>query len=282
MAAWWRKRSTGEQISILSLLVAVIGSIIVPIYLNTRQGDRASPASTTISNPSTTATPTTLADPLVFALEDNPARIPSFDDFGEDLVIPRGQVIEGGPGQGCGNFHPWGTRLGGVPAGYSYLRLVVQGREARPILLSGMRARIVDRQPPLAGTQLTCPSAGDAQIKSIEIDLDGPSTEAVYKTPTGVKPFGFTIAKNETVVFDVQIFTKKCHCKWFLELDLVIDGVSRTQTIGDDGQPFEITTRSDRSYEWDYQNTWALTDSTNPDAPIYEPQPRDKPLTPLS
>jgi hypothetical protein len=279
MAAWWRKRSLGEQLSILGLVVTAIGSIVVPVYLNAKESRPAPAPVTTAPVATMQATPTTLSDPLSFAIEDNPARISTFRDFGEDFIIPKGTTIIGGPGQGCERFHPWGVRLGGVPAQFTYLRLVIQGRESQAVLVAGMRARVVERRAPLAGTHLVCPSAGEAQIRSIEIDLDEASPEGQYKTPSGTRPFGFTIAKNETEVFDIQAFTKKCYCKWFLELDLIVNGSPRVQTIGNSGMPFETTAVAARQwYEWDYANTWNLTDSSGS---IYEPQPRDRPLSPL-
>jgi hypothetical protein len=280
MVTWWQKRSLAEQISIVGLVITAIGSIVVPVYLNTREDRTASTPVTTPSAPSTQATPTTISDPLSFTIEDNPARIPTFNDFGEDFVIPKGTTIIGGPGQGCERFHPWGTRLGGVPAQFTMLRLVIQGRESRSILIAGMRARIIERRPPLVGTHVVCPSAGEAQIRSIDIDLDKASPEGQYKTPSGSKPFGFTIARNETEIFDIQAFTKKCYCKWFLELDLIIDGESLVQTKTNNGRPFETTAvSSSQRYEWDYASTWNLTDNSGS---IYEPQPRDRPLAPLS
>ena len=283
MATWWQKRSLAEQISILGLVITAIGSIAVPVYLNSRENGTASSPVTTASTPSTQATqapPTTLSDPLSFTIEDNPARISTFNDFGEDLIIPKGNSIIGGPGQGCERFHPWGIGLEGVPARFTMLRLVVQGRESQAILIAGMRARVIERQPPLEGTHVVCPSAGEAQIRSIDIDLDKASPEGEYKTPSGTKPFGFTIKKNETEIFDIQAFTKRCYCKWFLELDLIVDGSPLVQTIGNGGRPFETTAvASSHWYEWDYMNTWYLTDNSHT---LYEPQPRDRPLSPLS
>jgi hypothetical protein len=284
MASWWHKRSLTEQIAILGLVVAVIGSIIVPVYLDSRDGSGAA-VSTSIppsSSPSMTTGSTTPTDPVVFSIEENPAKIPTFNDFGEELVVPTGVTIVGGPGRACRDFHPWGTQLGGVPARVAYLRLVVQGQEARSIVLTGMRAKIVEREPPLQGTQLACPSAGEAEIRSIDIDLDEPSPEAQYKTPEGTKPFGFTIAKNETEIFDIRVTTEKCYCSWFLELELIIDGHKRVHTIGSQGDPFR-TTASTASlvYSWDYQNTWYLTDADG-SGNTYEPQPRDQPLKPLN
>jgi hypothetical protein len=284
MVSWWHKRSLAEQIAILGLVVAVIGSIIVPVYLDSRDesGAAVSTSIPTSSSPSTTTSSTTSTDPVVFSIEENPAKIPTFSDFGEELVVPTGVTIVGGPGRACRNFHPWVTELGGVPARVAYLRLVAQGQEARSILLTGMRAKIVEREPPLQGTQLTCPSAGEAEIRSIDIDLDEPSPEAQYKTPQGIKPFGFTLAKNETEIFDIRVTTEKCYCSWFLELELIIDGQKRVQTIGSREGPFKTTASiASLSYYWDYQNTWYLTNADG-SAQIYEPQPRDQPLRPLN
>ena len=280
MVRWWRKRKLGEKTAILGVVVATAGSVVIPIYFGVREERRAS--YTTPVTP-TTVTTVSSASPISYVVEDNPAKISSFNDFGQELMIPKETQIVGGPGRSCTNFHPWGTKLGGVPAERTYLRLVVQGRTPSAMLIAGMRAKVVERRRPLVGTQLTCPSAGDAEIRSMDIDLDGASTEAEYRTSKGIEPFGFTLAKDETEVFDIRAVTKKCYCKWFLELDLVVDGKKSVQTISDNGRPFETTMRSDSlRYEWNYTDTWYLTGDPRSDDFIYEPQPRGEPLEPLS
>jgi hypothetical protein len=88
------------------------------------------------------------------------------------------------------------------------------------------------------------------------------------------KPFGFTLKKNETEVFEIWAVTAKCYCRWVIELDLVVNGTHAAKTITNKGQPFQTTAWSCcRSYVW-VGGAWYIEASG-------EPQPRNKPLKPL-
>jgi hypothetical protein len=247
-----------------------------------------SAATITTSTPATTARPTTTtmtaaaaADAIWSSVETNPAKILSFSDFGEGMVVPRGTKVIGGPsGDGCLQFHPWVTKRGGVPADDTYLRLVLQGKQSNAVLVSSLRARIVERLTPLVGTALGCPSAGAAEPHFVSIDLDKRPPTGVFAELTETmrvvrrKPVAFTLKKNETEVFDIWAFTKQCYCKWVIELDLVVNGQHAVRTVTNNGQPFQTTAwKGKRWYEWDFVSSWLLDG---------EPQPRNAPLKPLA
>jgi hypothetical protein len=221
------------------------------------------------------------SDSIWASVEANPAKIVSFSDFGQALVVPRGSEIIGGPsGNGCLQFHPWVAKRGGVPAEDTYLRLVLQGKHSAAVLVSSLRARIVQRRAPLAGTPLVCPSAGAAEVRFVQLDLDKRPAVGVYAELTENmsvvrrKPVAFTLKENETEVFDIWASTKHCYCKWIMELDLVVNGRQVVKTVTNNGEPFQTTAWSgDRAYEWDYVSSWLLDGV---------PQPRNVPLKPLT
>jgi hypothetical protein len=51
----------------------------------------------------------------------------------------------------------------------------------------------------------------------------------------------FTIAPDETEVFDITAHTESCFCRWVLELVTTQDGEEEIVTVDDQGRPFETT-----------------------------------------
>jgi hypothetical protein len=247
----------------------------------TRPDTTTTEPATTNRQTTTTISAAAVVDSIWASVEVNPARIGTFSDNGEALMVPRGaEIIGGPPGSGCTLFHPWVAKRGGVSAEDTYLRLVLQGRQSNAVLVSSLRARIVQRRAPLAGTPLVCPSAGGAEIRFVRLDLDKSPAAGVYAELTEDmsmvrrKPVAFTLKKNETEVFDVWASTTQCYCKWVIELDLVVNGRHAVKTVTNRGQPFQTTAwNGNRFYRWDYVSRWYLG---------VEPQPRNMPLRPLA
>jgi hypothetical protein len=250
----------------------------------------SNPASTTTKRPMTTQRPTTTmsaaaaADSIWASVETNPEKFDRFNDIGYAFIVPRSKRIMGGPpGKDCGQFHPWTVERGGVPAQSTFLRLVLQGKESNAVLLSSMRARIVERRAPLVGTPLICGgAAGGADIHFIHLDLDKRPALGVHAELDDTmqvvarKPFGFTLKRNETEVFDIWAITEKCYCKWVIELELVVNGRQAVKTVTNSGRPFATTawSGSGPAYHWSW-GAWYLNMAG-------DPLPRNRPLKPLS
>jgi hypothetical protein len=285
----------------MAVAVATVGGALISLYDTTRSDTPAnqpmlsplttptattSPTTTTARSTTTerttttTLSPTAAADAIWASLEINPVAIDTFNDFGEALMVPRGaRIIGGPPGDSCAKFHPWVMDHEGVSATDTYLRLVVQGKAANAVLLTGLRARILERRRPMAGIALACGGGGaGAVIRYIRLNLDerppigrhGQITEE-QRFITG-KPLALTLKKNETEVFDIWASTERCFCRWVLELDLVVNGTRATKTLSNNGRPFQTTAWSGRqAYHW--AGAWYLDAGG-------EPQPPDKPLKP--
>jgi hypothetical protein len=203
------------------------------------------------------------------SLQTNPAEIDTFSDLPQWFLVPRGQQASGNPGQGCMGFHSWGASVGGVQAVETNLRVIVQGGGDQ-VLISGIRARVLDRKHPLAGTGFECPSAGAAEIRAVRIDLDEPDPTGQVIEGGDEGPVAFTVAENETEVFDITAFTERCYCKWVLELVTTQGGDEEVITVPEDETPFETTALPvNRSpfgfstvrphYAWNYTDSWSKT-----------------------
>jgi len=213
-------------------------------------------------------------DRLQVSLERNPATIDTFRNVSEFLIVPAGRPLSGSPGPGCTGFLPWGTKLGGVSAGETNFRLVVQGG-GEQTLIDGIRARIIERDRPLNGTGFECPAQAGLRPRSVCINLDEPNPigqvvkyGTVAKRCAG-KPVSFTVSENETEVFDISAITQACYCKWVLELVTTQGGNQEIVSVPSDGNSFETTawpeSPSRPQYLWDpFGSTWQVypTDKT--------------------
>jgi hypothetical protein len=208
------------------------------------------------------------------SLETNPAAIDTFSDLPQWFVVPRGQHASGTPGQGCMGFHSWGADVGGVQAVESNFRVIVQGGGDQ-VLISGIRARVLERKPPLAGTGFECPTAGAAEIRAVRIDLDEPDPTGLVIEGDDEGAVAFTVAENETEVFDITASTERCYCRWVLELVTTQGGDEELITVPEDETPFETTALPvNRSpfgfsthrphYSWNYTDSWFRKVGDNP------------------
>jgi hypothetical protein len=216
--------------------------------------------------------------PLEVTVKDNPARISGFNDQPIYGVIPADVRTTGSPGPGCTGFRDWLKLNKGVDGGVTKLQLVVQGKLAKPILISEMRVKVLHKLPPVTGIPVTCPPAASASYRAIEIDLVADPPRVKYQFDK--KTFGFTVQAGEFENFNIIATTTRAHYTWLIELDLVVDGVQRTIEVGTPGAPFETTARpSGANWQWDYEGSWAL-DTPRPGVP--ERISAETPLPPLN
>jgi hypothetical protein len=182
--------------------------------------------------------------PIVAEISDNPSLIDTFSAAPETIYLPigvRGHRVSNPPFSFCDQFRVWAAHLGGVDAGKTEFRVIVQGNSAQPVVLDGMSARVIRRVPEPRSIPVGCTTAGNATVRSIEINLDARPPLANYKTVYGTKPFAFTLNKGDTEIFDITAVSKLSNeiTFWGLVLHAVIDGHGRTYVIEDRGHPFE-------------------------------------------
>jgi hypothetical protein len=104
-----------------------------------------------------------------------------------------------------------------------------------------LRARVVARGPPVQGTGFQCPTAGDQEIRAVQINLDEPNPIGRVSKQGRQRPVSFTVSGDETEVFDITAVTRRCHCRWVVEMVTVQDGEERLVTVRDGDEPFATT-----------------------------------------
>jgi hypothetical protein len=195
--------------------------------------------------------------PLEVTVKDNPARISAFNDQAIYGVIPADVSTTGSPGPGCTGFRDWLKLNKGVDGGVTKLQLVVQGKVAKPILISEMRVKVLDKLPPVTGIPVGCLPSASANYRAVEIDLDADPPRVKYQFDK--KTFGFTVQAGEFENFNIIATTTRGHYTWLIEFDLVVDGDQRTIEVGTPHKPFETTAmQSGPNWQWDYEGGWVL------------------------
>jgi hypothetical protein len=244
-------------------------------------------------------------DRLQVRLETNPATIDTFSSLSHYALVPRGQRVSGNPGEGCEGFYPWISDFGGVPAGETNFRVIAQGG-GDETFIGGIRARVVERNPPLSGTGFLCPTQAGVKIRTVALDLDEPNpTGQVVEYAAGEgfekgKEVAFTVSEDETEVFDITATTEQCYCKWILELVTTQGGNQEIISVPEGGSPLETTawpasqntpsgTKVTRPfYLWDpFGSSWSISrgsdtepaDATElPELSTFTPRVRGGPL----
>lgn len=140
---------------------------------------------------------------------------------------------------------------GGVPLEGELLRLQVEGRRNQQVTIVDIRPRILERAAPLSGTAFLIPSEGVATTR-LGFDLDARVPEA-REVPElffdqvdkwGGRYFeNFTINLKDQASETLVVGLRAEH--FYVEFDLVftytLGGVTKTQTLDNDGRHFRIT-----------------------------------------
>jgi len=145
---------------------------------------------------------------------------------GVDLLEARAQLVQ----------------LGAYDIGTSHLRLVLEGRSDRTVTVTGIRAHVLHRETPIAGTRITSPSAGQNQVMPLVFHLDQDDAPAVDTDGTVVfSNFVLTLAEGEVTVYAVSGVAETTACAWELEIDFMIGGTEHTIPVRRAGEPFRTT-----------------------------------------
>jgi hypothetical protein len=265
----WRAIGLAGQLGILGLVVAILG--VVPAYLalfDNQGSESSSAAEPRVSN-------TSLRQPGgqgALQLDATYIRAPESIMWAtaqalrpeDDAVIQAPNLAGNDPAQNA--IATLLMKRGGVKIEsdeteenreHSRVRLVVTGQHERPVLITGLRANVLRREPPLSKTIIYGPPQGAGENIQVGLDLDSrtPSARSFDNKLFLAEPYfaahHVSVKPGEQVVFTVRAFTSKCYCEWELLIDAVVDGKDQVFRVKDGDQPFR-TTAFAKSYETIY------------------------------
>jgi hypothetical protein len=252
---------------VISTTTAALIAWAVGFYLPGRGESTASSTSATPTSAisvdttwaSTSTTSPAQGAPIRVSVQDDPAAIDIWSDDGMAMILPR-SVASGHvprtpakpPGNGCVGLHGWARRLGGIDLETTRVRLIVQGDTDKAVIITSISAQILSVKPTPKTVGAACSSEGSAQPRTLSLDLDAANPSAVYRVAGRKSPFGFTLRKGETEVFDLEAHTSKREIiEWNILLKLTIAGEDREIEIQDRGAPFRTSdARPGKIYGW--------------------------------
>ncbi|WNF30897.1 helix-turn-helix domain-containing protein [Streptomyces sp. C11-1] len=143
----------------------------------------------------------------------------------------------------------WAKALGAVHAGDTGVRITVQGRDERAVVLEALRIRVVERGAPVGGrVYRMSPGCGGAltpRVFDVDLDVPRPVARSVPGNDSGVPieavAFPYRVSASDPEVFLVTGRTVRCDCYWFAELVWSSGGRSGAVRIDDDGRPFRTS-----------------------------------------
>ncbi|MFE9458310.1 helix-turn-helix domain-containing protein [Streptomyces californicus] len=141
---------------------------------------------------------------------------------------------------------PWASALGAVHAGETGVRITVQGRDDRAVVLESLRIRVVERRPVDRGRvyRMSSGCGGSLTPRMFDVDLDVPRPVARPLAgndsgePIAAVALPYRISVTDPEVFLITGRTAGCDCDWFAELGWSSGGRSGTVRLDDGGRPF--------------------------------------------
>ncbi|MET8725627.1 helix-turn-helix domain-containing protein [Streptomyces parvus] len=143
----------------------------------------------------------------------------------------------------------WAGALGAVHAGETGVRVTLQGRDDRAVVLESLRIRVVERGSPAPGRvyRMSSGCGGSLTPRMFDVDLDAsrPEARSVAGNDSGdpieAVAFPYRVSVTDPEVFLITGRTVGCDCSWVAELAWSSGGRSGTVRIDDGGRPFRTS-----------------------------------------
>ncbi|MEI7031190.1 helix-turn-helix domain-containing protein [Streptomyces pratensis] len=154
----------------------------------------------------------------------------------------------------------WARKLGAVHAGETGVRITVQGRDERAVVLEALHIRVVERRSPAAGRvyRMSSGCGGALTPRAFDVDLDAPRPVARSVPgndsgePIEALAFPYRVSASDPEVLLITGRTVGCDCDWVAELTWSSGGLSGTVRLDDGGRPFRTSgVREPVVYDYD-------------------------------
>lgn len=143
----------------------------------------------------------------------------------------------------------WAGALGAVHAGETGVRITLQGRDERAVVLESLRIRVVERRPPAKGRVYRmssgCGGALTPRMFDVDLDVPRPVARSVAGNDSGepieAVAFPYSVSVTDPEVLLITGRAVGCDCDWYAELAWSSGGRSGTVRIDDAGRPFRTS-----------------------------------------
>jgi hypothetical protein len=147
----------------------------------------------------------------------------------------------------------WGYGQGGADADITLVSLIVQGRDAKSVVLTDLIIKVLRRSAPPRGTYVkVTPGADGIDTRAAEVNLDkpAPALSSMYD-PETERAWSFPLRVSESAVEAIDLWagTGSCDCLWTAQLHFVADGKPGVVPITNNGKPFR-TVASENSVRY--------------------------------
>ncbi|MFG3489615.1 helix-turn-helix domain-containing protein [Streptomyces sp. NPDC047972] len=135
----------------------------------------------------------------------------------------------------------WIAALDAVPGGDQLLRLTVQGKGKRTVVLEALHVRVVSRKAPLPWNDyvMGVGCGGEVSTKAFAVDLDAGRPTAV--PVGGQRTFSYKTSETDPVILNVAARARAHDVSWYLELAWSSGSERGTIRVDDDGRPFRTS-----------------------------------------
>jgi hypothetical protein len=117
--------------------------------------------------------------------------------------IPPSVVKAGGS-----DYYEWARQHGGVPGQEQPMRLILRGRSVGPVIINGIRARVLERGDPLEGWFTHDRSCGGVDVRNGVVDLDTDPPKIAFSGLVQENP------GKETLALTLQVQTLPRRSAW--------------------------------------------------------------------
>ena len=183
--------------------------------------------------------------------------------------VPR--ELLGAQRDAVGGYEDWAREHGAIMAQDQTMRLTIRGRGSEPVIVNGLRARVVEREQAVAGWFTHGRGCGGVAIREADIDLDETPPSIRFTGLDGDSPgterLALTVQVTDTdvEVVDVVAHTYQGRVDWVLEVLYESAGKDGVLVVDSEGQPFVVTALAPglaQYYREDYETSAMIREAS--------------------
>ena len=151
-----------------------------------------------------------------------------------------------------GGWRAWQPTADGAAASPEEIHITVQGPTNSQVVITDIRARVVDRRSPMTGLALSRECGDQGSFRSLQVNLDkSPPAITPFYDPSLIidepmseqRPirFPYRVSAGDAEIFEVAATAESCDCDWVLDMDWASLGRTGTMEITDNGRSFRTT-----------------------------------------